>query len=248
MFSMFFKGGAEVIEVRELQKSFGQVQALKGISFHCEPGKVTGLLGPNGAGKTTTIRILSTILKPLSGTATVNGFDVVRESDKVRASLGVVLENTGLYRRLSGDENVLYFADLADVPRGEALERMQFLYKLLEIDYGKRQAGTYSKGMAQKINLVRSVIHDPPVLILDEPTAGLDVPSTVAVRTFVEQQKEAGKTVLLSTHLMNEVELLCDYVYIINLGLIVAEGTPEELKKRTQSSNLEEAFMKVVKE
>jgi len=230
-----------VIEVRELQKSFG-------LSFHCEPGKVTGLLGPNGAGKTTTIRILSTILKPLSGTATVNGFDVVRESDKVRASLGVVLENTGLYRRLSGDENVLYFADLADVPRGEALERMQFLYKLLEIDYGKRQAGTYSKGMAQKINLVRSVIHDPPVLILDEPTAGLDVPSTVAVRTFVEQQKEAGKTVLLSTHLMNEVELLCDYVYIINLGLIVAEGTPEELKKRTQSSNLEEAFMKVVKE
>jgi len=237
-----------VIEVRELRKSFGQVQALKGISFHCEPGKVTGLLGPNGAGKTTTIRILSTILKPLSGTATVNGFDVVRESDKVRASLGVVLENTGLYRRLSGDENVLYFADLADVPRGEALERMQFLYKLLEIDYGKRQAGTYSKGMAQKINLVRSVIHDPPVLILDEPTAGLDVPSTVAVRTFVEQQKEAGKTVLLSTHLMNEVELLCDYVYIINLGLIVAEGTPEELKKRTQSSSLEEAFMKVVKE
>lgn len=237
-----------MIEVRELQKSFGQVQALRGISFHCEPGKVTGLLGPNGAGKTTTIRILSTILKPLSGTATVNGFDVVRESDKVRASLGVVLENTGLYRRLSGDENVLYFADLADVSRGEALERMQFLYKLLEIDYGKRQAGTYSKGMAQKINLVRSVIHDPPVLILDEPTAGLDVPSTVAVRTFVEQQKEAGKTVLLSTHLMNEVELLCDYVYIINLGLIVAEGTPEELKKRTQSSNLEEAFMKVVKE
>lgn len=237
-----------MIEVRELRKSFGQVQALKGISFHCEPGKVTGLLGPNGAGKTTTIRILSTILKPLSGTATVNGFDVVRESDKVRASLGVVLENTGLYRRLSGDENVLYFADLADAPRGEALERMQFLYKLLEIDYGKRQAGTYSKGMAQKINLVRSVIHDPPVLILDEPTAGLDVPSTVAVRTFVEQQKEAGKTVLLSTHLMNEVELLCDYVYIINLGLIVAEGTPEELKKRTQSSNLEEAFMKVVKE
>lgn len=237
-----------MVEVRELQKSFGQVQALKGISFHCEPGKVTGLLGPNGAGKTTTIRILSTILKPLSGTAIVNGLDVVRESDKVRASLGVVLENTGLYRRLSGDENVLYFADLADVPRDEALERMQFLYKLLEIDYGKRQAGTYSKGMAQKINLVRSVIHDPPVLILDEPTAGLDVPSTVAVRTFVEQQKEAGKTVLLSTHLMNEVELLCDYVYIINLGLIVAEGTPEELKKRTQSSSLEEAFMKVVKE
>jgi len=108
-----------VIEVRELRKSFGQVQALKGISFHCEPGKVTGLLGPNGAGKTTTIRILSTILKPLSGTATVNGFDVVRESDKVRASLGVVLENTGLYRRLSGDENVLYFADLADVPRAK---------------------------------------------------------------------------------------------------------------------------------
>jgi len=216
-----------VIEVRELQKSFGQVQALKGISFHCEPGKVTGLLGPNGAGKTTTIRILSTILKPLSGTATVNGFDVVRESDKVRASLGVVLENTGLYRRLSGDENVLYFADLADVPRGEALERMQFLYKLLEIDYGKRQAGTYSKGMAQKINLVRSVIHDPPVLILDEPTAGLDVPSTVAVRTY-------RGTLFPYTTLFR--------------SLIVAEGTPEELKKRTQSSSLEEAFMKVVRE
>jgi len=236
-----------VIEVRELRKSFGQVQALKGISFHCEPGKVTGLLGQTEL-ENHHHKNLKHHSQALSGTATVNGFDVVRESDKVRASLGVVLENTGLYRRLSGDENVLYFADLADVPRGEALERMQFLYKLLEIDYGKRQAGTYSKGMAQKINLVRSVIHDPPVLILDEPTAGLDVPSTVAVRTFVEQQKEAGKTVLLSTHLMNEVELLCDYVYIINLGLIVAEGTPEELKKRTQSSNLEEAFMKVVKE
>jgi len=245
---MLLKGGVKVIEVQGLQKSFGQVQALRGISFHCEPGKVTGLLGPNGAGKTTTIRILSTILKPQSGNANVNGYDVIKEPDKVRASVGVVLENSGLYRRLTGDENVLYFADLANVPRAEAMQRMEFLYKLLEIDYGKRQAGTYSKGMAQKVNLVRSVIHNPPVLILDEPTAGLDVPSTVAVRTFVEQQKGAGKTVLLSTHLMNEVELLCDYVYIINLGLIVAEGTPDELKERTQSSNLEEAFMKVVKE
>ncbi|WP_018962689.1 ABC transporter ATP-binding protein [Coprothermobacter platensis] len=237
-----------MIEVQNLQKHFGNVEALKGVSFNCKSGQVTGLLGPNGAGKTTTIRILSTILKPISGSAKVNGFDVVKDASKVRSSLGVVLENTGLYRRLTGDENVLYFADLAGVSRPEAYKRMEVLYKLLEIDYGKRQAGTYSKGMAQKLNLVRAVIHDPPVLILDEPTAGLDVPSTLAVRTFVKQQRDSGKTVLFSTHLMNEAELLCDYVYIINLGSIVAEGSPEELKQRTQSNSLEEAFMKVVKQ
>jgi ABC-type multidrug transport system ATPase subunit len=237
-----------LIEARDLEKHFGRVQALRGITFQCQPGKVTGLLGPNGAGKTTTIRILSTILKPNGGNAFVNKHNVLTEPDLVRASLGVVFENAGLYRRLTGDENILYFADLAKVPYSEALKRMQSLYNLLEIDFGNRQAGTYSRGMAQKINLVRAVIHDPPVLILDEPTAGLDVPSTVAVRTFMQQQKNAGKTVLFSTHLMNEAELLCDYVYIINLGLIVAEGTPDELKNRTKSNNLEEAFMKVVEQ
>jgi len=140
-----------VIEVRELQKSFGQVQALKGISFHCEPGKVTGLLGPNGAGKTTTIRILSTILKPLSGTAIVNGFDVVRESDKVRASLGVVLENTGLYRRLSGDENVLYFADLADVPKGKLWKGCNFSTNCLKLIMGSGRLEPTPKGWRKRL-------------------------------------------------------------------------------------------------
>ncbi|NPV88276.1 ABC transporter ATP-binding protein [Coprothermobacteraceae bacterium] len=237
-----------MVEISGLTKRFGNVQALAGISLRAEPGKVTGLLGPNGAGKTTTIRILSTILRADAGTAKVNGFDVEREQDKVRASMGVVFENSGLYRRLTGTENVLYFADLAGVPRSRALKVLEELYALLDVDFGDRLAVGYSRGMAQKINLIRAVVHDPPVVVLDEPTAGLDVPSTLAVRSFIEKQKEKGKTVLLSTHLMNEVEMLCDYVFIINKGVIAVEGTPSGIKRDLGAANLEEAFMKAVKE
>ncbi len=235
-----------MVEIEGLKRHFGKVEALKGIDLVAEQGKVTGLLGPNGAGKTTTIRILSTIIKPHGGTARVMGHDIQKEPATVRKLLGVVFEDSGIYRRLTGIENILYFAQLADVPMKDAKARMEQMFELLGVDYAHRLAGSYSKGMAQKINLIRSIIHNPPVVILDEPTAGLDVPSTRAVEIFIKQMREEGKTVILSTHLMAQVEKLCDYIYIIHKGKIVEKGTPAEIKEKWNSTTVEEAFLKVV--
>jgi sodium transport system ATP-binding protein len=235
-----------MIEIRDLRRNFGKTEVLKGINLKAEPGKVTGLLGPNGAGKTTTIKILSTILKAHGGDIIVNGHSVSKEPKLVRKNLGVVFEESGIYQRLTGEENILYFADLADVPPEVAKERMHKFFDLLGVDYGKKQAGTYSKGMMQKINLIRAIIHNPPVVVLDEPTNGLDVPSTRAVETFIREMKEEGKTILLSTHLMAQVEKLCDYIYIIHKGKIVEEGTPQAIKEKYGTATVEDAFLKVV--
>ncbi len=235
-----------MIEIRDLRRSFGKTEVLKGINLKAEPGKVTGLLGPNGAGKTTTIKILSTILKAHGGDITVNGHSVSKEPKLVRKNLGVVFEESGIYQRLTGEENILYFADLADVPPEVAKKRMYKFFALLGVDYAQKLAGTYSKGMMQKINLIRAIIHNPPVVVLDEPTNGLDVPSTRAVETFIKEMKEEGKTILLSTHLMAQVEKLCDYIYIIHKGKIVEEGTPQAIKEKYGTATVEDAFLKVV--
>jgi sodium transport system ATP-binding protein len=235
-----------MIEITNLKRNFGKTEVLKGISLKAEPGKVTGLLGPNGAGKTTTIKILSTILKPHGGDIIVNGHSVIKEPALVRKNLGVVFEESGIYQRLTGEENILYFADLADVPPDVAKERMYKFFELLGVDYAKKLAGTYSKGMMQKINLIRAIIHNPPVVVLDEPTNGLDVPSTRAVETFIREMKDEGKTILLSTHLMAQVEKLCDYIYIIHKGRIVEEGTPQSIKEKYDTATVEDAFLKVV--
>jgi len=235
-----------LIEIINLKRSFGKTEVLKGITLNAKPGQVTGLLGPNGAGKTTTIKILSTILRPHSGDVKIQGISIKESPEKVRKHLGVVFEESGIYRRLTGIENILYFARLADVSTEEAKKRMINLFDLLAVDYAHKLAGTYSKGMMQKINLIRSVIHNPPVVVLDEPTNGLDVPSTRAVETFIKEMKEEGKTILLSTHLMTQVEKLCDYIYIIHKGQIVEQGTPDDIKEKYQTNTVEDAFLKVV--
>ena len=235
-----------MIEVSALRRHFGKTEVLKGITFKAEPGKVTGLLGPNGAGKTTTIKIISTILKPHGGDVVVNGYSIKSDPKKVRSQIGVVFEESNIYARLTGEENILYFAELADVPHDEAHRRMERFFDLLGVDYASKLAGTYSKGMMQKINLIRSIIHNPPVVILDEPTNGLDVPSSRAVETFIREMKEEGKTILLSTHLMAQVEKLCDYIYIIHQGKIVEEGTPDSIKEKYGTTTVEDAFLKVV--
>ncbi len=235
-----------MIEIINLKRSFGKTEVLKGITLNAKPGQVTGLLGPNGAGKTTTIKILSTILRPHSGDVKIQGISIKESPEKVRKHLGVVFEESGIYRRLTGIENILYFARLADVSTEEAKKRMINLFDLLAVDYAHKLAGTYSKGMMQKINLIRSVIHNPPVVVLDEPTNGLDVPSTRAVETFIKEMKEEGKTILLSTHLMTQVEKLCDYIYIIHKGQIVEQGTPDDIKEKYQTNTVEDAFLKVV--
>ena len=235
-----------MIVIENLKRSYDTNEVLKGISLTAEPGKVTGLLGPNGAGKTTTIKIISTILKPHGGNVIVNGFSVREQPIEVRKNIGVVFEDSNIYQRLTGEENILYFAELSNVPKKVAIDRMNEFFKLLNIDYAKKLAGTYSKGMSQKINLIRSIIHDPPVVILDEPTNGLDVPSAKAVETFINQMKQENKTILLSTHLMHHVEKLCDFVYIIHKGIIVEKGTPDELKRKYNTDSLEDTFLKVV--
>lgn len=236
-----------MIEVKNLSKSFGKVEALKGISFFVKPGIIFGLLGPNGAGKTTTIRIISTIIKPSSGKVYINNLDAEKYPHLIREKLGILYENSGLYRRLTGEENILYFAGLYGINPKIAHNRMLELFKVFDVDYAKRLAAQYSKGMSQKIALIRALIANPSIIMLDEPTVGLDVTSAVKVRESLAYLKNQGKTVIVSTHLMSEVEALCDHVVIIDKGILLEEGSPVEIKNKFNASNLEQAFIKVIK-
>jgi sodium transport system ATP-binding protein len=238
-----------MIEVRRLIKHYGPVRAVDGISFSCPDGMVTGLLGPNGAGKTTTLRVISTVLSPTAGTAMVDGHDVRREGRTVRSLLGVLPEMVGAYHRLTPREQLRYFGRLHGL-RGKDLERrIKALIELMEmVEYADRRAGEFSKGMLQKLALARALIHDPPNLLLDEPTAGLDVMSARSVRGMIERFREEGRCVLLCTHVMSEAERLCDRIVIIHKGKILVQGTPDELRRKTGEEDLEEAFVKLVGE
>jgi sodium transport system ATP-binding protein len=240
------EGGRLLVEARDLQKKFKSYHAVRGVSFQCYAGEVFGLLGPNGAGKTTTIRMLTTILKPSSGTARIAGHDVVRDPEAVRRSIGVLPENAGVYGRLSGREAIRYAGRLYGLG-GPALEqRIVEIADALELTtHLDRLTDTYSKGMKQKVNVARSLIHNPPVVFLDEPTSGLDVFSARSVRDFVLRFKAEGRCVILSTHMMEEAERLCDRVAIIAGGRIRAEGDLAELKAET-GKDLEEIFMTMV--
>ena len=236
-----------MIEVSGLRKVFGDFVAVEDVSFNVRPGEIFGLLGPNGAGKTTTLRMVTTILKPTSGTIHINGYDAIREPHKVRHQFGVLSEATGLYDRLTAEENVRYFARLRDMPRARIRERMDEIFPLLGIDeFASKRAGTLSKGMKQKAAMAISLLHDPPVLIFDEPTSGLDVMSSRQVRDFLEGFGHTDKTVLLSTHLMSEVERLCDRIAIVDKGRIVAIGTKDELREQSGEEDLESVFVKLV--
>lgn len=238
---------ADLIDVRNVSKSFGKVKAVDDVSFSVAPGEVYGLLGPNGAGKTTTLRILSTLLKADSGSATVAGHDVVKQPEAVRASIGVVNGGMGLYDRLTGREILYYFGRLYDLTEERIEQRIGELDELLGLrDTLTRRAGGFSTGMAQKIVIARAVLHDPPVIFFDEATSGLDVVARRAVVDFVRDYPSKGRAVVYSTHVMSEVEELCDRASIIYQGRKIAEDSVQELINTGGGKSVEEAFFRLV--
>jgi len=237
-----------VIQVKNLTKEFKNFKAVDEVSFDVEEGEIFGLLGPNGAGKTTIIRVIATVLAPTSGTAEVLGFDVVKNSEEVRKNIGVLTTDLGVYERFSGRENLRYFGELYGLSENILEERINELSNLLEMqDFIDRKAGKYSTGMKQKLAIARSVIHNPKIIIFDEPTAGLDVLASQTVLNFMRRAKRPGGCVIFSTHQMHDAEKLCDRVVIIHKGKAIANGTVEALKNKTDSVYLEDVFMKLVK-
>jgi sodium transport system ATP-binding protein len=241
-----------VIEVRQLTKMFrdrklGAVRAVDAVQFQCDPGQIYGLLGANGAGKTTTLRMLATLLKPSSGTASVAGHDIVRDPYGVRARIGFISSGTALYARLTARETAEYFGRLHGVGEDVLQRRIRELFSTLEMDeFEDRRCDKLSSGMKQKVSIVRTLIHDPPVMIFDEPTIGLDVMTARTIVNFIRDCRQRGKTVILSTHVMSEAEKLCDRICIIDHGRLRAEGTLEQLRAQFQATDLEDVFVRAV--
>ncbi len=241
-----------MIIAHQLTKTFkdkkrGEIRAVDQVSFRAEPGRIYGLLGANGAGKTTTLRMLATLLQPTAGSATVAGFDVARESAQVRANVGFLAASTALYGRLTAREMITYFGQLNGLAAPEIKARLKRLSAELDMDeFLDRRCDKFSTGMKQKTSIARTLIHDPAVMIFDEPTLGLDVMTARAIVRFVRECRDRGKTVIYSTHVMSEVEKLCDTVGIIHNGRLCAEGTLAELRARHGEQDLEEIFVKIV--
>lgn len=225
------------------------VKAVDGVTLEAVPGRIFGLLGVNGAGKTTLLRLLSTVLEPTSGRAEVAGFDTRRDSARVRASIGFMSTSTALYGRLTAREMVAYFGNLYGLS-GEALRhRMEYVMDKLQMhEFAHRLCDKLSTGQKQRVSIARTILHDPPVLFFDEPTAGLDVVTSQTVMRFIEEVRETGKTVIFSTHIMSEAERLCDHVAVIHEGVVKGEGTVQELKDRTGQASMEKAFLSLVGE
>ena len=240
-----------MIEAENLSKHFRDprralVHAVDGVTFRCEPGQVYGLLGANGAGKTTTLRMLATILEPTSGTARVAGHDIRRASQAVRSSIGFLSTATALYGRLTAREMTEYFGRLHGLEGPALRRRVEAVFERLEIDFGDRRCDALSTGMKQKVSIARTLVHDPPVMIFDEPTLGLDVMTARAIVAFIRECRDHGKTVLFSTHVMTEAEKLCDTIGIIHQGRLLAEGPLAALRVRYQQRDLEEIFVRAV--
>ena len=240
-----------MIEAENLSKHFrgprrGVVRAVDGVSFRCEPGQVYGLLGANGAGKTTTLRMLATLLQPTTGTARVAGHDIRRDSQSVRSNIGFLSAATALYGRLTAREMTEYFGRLHGLGGPALRRRVDDVFKRLEIDFGERRCEALSTGMKQKVSIARTLVHDPPVMIFDEPTLGLDVMTARAIVAFIRECRTHGKTVLFSTHVMSEAEKLCDTIGIIHQGRLLAEGPLAALRVRYQQRDLEEIFVSAV--
>jgi len=241
-----------MIETRGLSKVFhdkkrGAIRAVDNVSFACRPGQIYGLLGANGAGKTTTLRILATILEPTEGTAVVCGHDVIDEPDKVRANVGFLSAATALYPRLTSREMVEYFGRLNGLDESTLRKRVDEIFSRLDMNsFRDRRCDKLSTGMKQKTSIARTLVHDPQVMIFDEPTLGLDVMTARTIIDFIRECRQRGKTVIFSTHVMNEVEKLCDVVGIIQSGKLLAEGSLAELRDRYHETDLEEIFVKVV--
>ena len=222
-----------MIEVTNLSKQFKTLKAVDDISFNVKKGEIFGLLGPNGAGKSTTLRILSTLAQPTSGTATIGGYDIVKDDNKVREQLGIVSEKMIIYDRLTARENLWFFGCLYGIPKEKLHKRMDELLELVNLTAFKdKQVGTFSTGMRQRMNVIRALLNEPKVLFLDEPTLGLDPQSSVEIRDFVKKlNKEHGTTIIVTTHMMVDADILCDRIAIIDHGKVIALDTSANLKK-----------------
>jgi sodium transport system ATP-binding protein len=241
-----------MIHVRELTKSYadlerGQFVALAGVSFDALPGQIYGLLGPNGAGKTTLLRILSTVLQPTAGNATINGFNVLTQPALVRRQIGFVSANTAVYDRMTAWEMVEYFGRLYGLTKEELKPRMDRIFDQLQMNEIRNVPGAkMSTGMKQKVSIARALVHDPPVLIFDEATVGLDVLAARALMTAVAELRREGKCIVYSTHIMREVERLCDRIAIVHRGHMVSEGTLASLLEEHGEPDFEELFFRLI--
>jgi len=240
---------SSMVRVQALQKSFwdesrGEVRAVDDIDFDCRRGEVFGLLGANGAGKTTTLRMLATILKPTGGQASLNGHSVLTEPEAVRRSLGFFSASTALYPRLTGRETLEFFARINGYPADRVAQRVEALIERFGIsEYAGARVEKLSSGMKQKISIARTIVHDPPILIFDEPTVGLDVMAALEMQRVIRELRDEGKTIIFSTHIMSEAEKLCDRIAIIHQGRILALGTLEEHREATGKHYLEDIFV-----
>jgi sodium transport system ATP-binding protein len=236
-----------MIEARGLSKTFGAVEAVKDVSFLARDGEITGLLGPNGAGKTTCMRMLYSLVQPDKGDVLIDGVPVTQDPIAARRRLGVLPDARGLYRRLTARENIEYYADLHGIEPELARQRIDALIESLGMqNIAARRTEGFSQGERVKTAIARALVHDPINVVLDEPTNGLDVLATRALRDFLRDLRRQGRCVLLSTHVMQEVAALCDRIVVIAHGRVVAAGTPDELRAQTGESALEEAFMRLI--
>ncbi len=236
-----------MIKVTNLQKSFGEVKAVKGISFEAHDGEITGLLGPNGAGKTTTLRMLYSLLPPDAGEIRIDGLDPKNDAMAIKRTLGVVPDSRGLYTRMTARENIAYYGKLHGMAGKDIANRIDELVKTLDMqDFIERRTEGFSQGQRVKVAIARAMIHNPQTVLLDEPSNGLDVMSTRALRRYILSLKEAGHSVILSTHIMQEVVALCDRIIIIAKGRIAADGTADELMQQSGCNSLEDAFVNLI--
>lgn len=236
-----------MIRVQNLSKSFGKVKAVQGVSFDAPDGQITGLLGPNGAGKSTTLRMLYTLLRPDNGSAQVDGFDVRQNPIEVQRRIGVLADARGLYPRLTTRENIRYYGRLHGLGGQELEARINSMLELLDMGViADRLTEGFSTGERLKVAIARALVHDPKNILLDEPTNGLDVVSTRAMRQFILRLRENGKCVLFTSHIMQEVAALCDQIIIISHGVVSASGTAEDLRRQTGKDSLEDAFVAAI--
>ena len=233
-----------MIAIHDVHKSFRAIDALKGVSFTAADGEITGLIGPNGAGKTTTLRILYTVLTPDRGTAEVDGFDTVDATRDVQRRIGVLSDSRGLYARLTAREHIRYFGRLHGL-KGAALEREidRILKQLDMAEIADRRTKGFSRGQVMKVALARALVHNPHNVLLDEPTNGLDVASSLGMRDLMRRMRDEGRCILFASHLMQEVAALCDRIVVIGEGRVLADGTLDALRAQTGKHDLEEAFM-----
>ncbi|NCF50945.1 ATP-binding cassette domain-containing protein [Gammaproteobacteria bacterium] len=237
-----------MIVVNDIHKAFGAVRALRGVSFDAPDGKITGLLGPNGAGKSTTLRVLYTVLKPDAGTARIDGVDVVADSLGARQRIGALPHGAGLYPHLTARENIAYYARLCGLDKNCIEAKVAGIIELLEIqDFADRRTKGFSQGQRTKVALARALVHDPQNIILDEPTNGLDVMATRSLRHLILKLRSAGRCVLFSSHVMQEVAALCDDIVIIAAGKVAMSASAEGIRNQTGCDDLEDAFVHAIK-